>query len=529
MGKKIIALFMIIIVVTFASCNDKTDSSESAAETTSTTTTEQTSSSAEPTTIESTVSPAVKVPETFKLSFSSNDSLNPFASQSHLNQSIAPLIYDSLFTLNGNYQAEPLIAASISTQGENSLVTIKQNIVFSDNTPLTAQDVVYSFELALSSPAFSKRLAYVESAKAVDEYSINFKINSMCITPENLLDFSIVKIDTAGQGKNIDSALIPTGSGRYSISKTESLAVLTLNNNLTRQQSPSITSINLVDLSNGSSLLHNLEIGKLNYVFSDLSSGSAARINGISAPIDINNLVYIGVNSRKDVILRSKLMRQAISYAVNREEIVKTAFQTYATPTSFPFNPSYHMMAAELSNEIKHSETEAKNKLLDAKIIKEDSSDRIAVKYNLLVPEGNEFKKKAAEQIAENLNAVGIEIQPEYTSYTEYISRIESQDFDLYLGEVKLTNNMSLDPFFVRSNQASYGINSSSSAMGSYYDYLDGSKSLNQFLADFHDDFPFIPICFRKGLIAYSRNLSLDFNAVGSNIFYDIENWNFTQ
>src|SRR5262249_34834007 len=69
--------------------------------------------------------------------------------------SIEPInmVFNGLVTLNDNLQVIPELAASLPTTSADGLTwtfTLRPNLKFSDGSPLTSQDVVYSIDRALS-------------------------------------------------------------------------------------------------------------------------------------------------------------------------------------------------------------------------------------------------------------------------------------------------------------------------------------------------------------------------------------------
>ena len=71
-----------------------------------------------------------------------------------------------MFEVKSDYSAEPVLAENYSIAENRISVTLK-SALFSDGSAVTARDVVYSFNLAKQSPAYSSRLAKVESALSV--------------------------------------------------------------------------------------------------------------------------------------------------------------------------------------------------------------------------------------------------------------------------------------------------------------------------------------------------------------------------
>lgn len=60
----------------------------------------------------------------------------------------------------------------------------------------------------------------------------------------------------------------------------------------------------------------------------------------------------------------------------------------------------------------------------------------------------NSFRAAAANSIAESLRSIGFSVTVDAVPLDKYNQKIASGDFDLYLGEIKLTENLDLRPFF---------------------------------------------------------------------------------
>ena len=145
----------------------------------------------------------------FKLSYSQADSLNPYLSKTLNNQVVQNLVFDSLFVLDGNFEAQPSIATSYIYEDAGTLnVTIPSGLEFSNGSKLTAGSVVYSFEQAKVSPHWSNMLKGISSATAVSDTVISFKLSYKNPSAHNLLTFAVSNGETDKNG-------LPIGSGRY--------------------------------------------------------------------------------------------------------------------------------------------------------------------------------------------------------------------------------------------------------------------------------------------------------------------------
>ena len=98
-------------------------------------------------------------------------------------------------------------------------------------------------------------------------------------------------------------------------------------------------------------------------------------------------------------------------------------------------------------------------------------------------------------------------ITPVPLAEADYRKRLAAGQYDLYIGEIRLTADMSLRPLLM-GGSASYGISRSGAAAVAYGQYLSGTADLETFSTAFAADLPYIPLCWRHGLAAYDRRLT---------------------
>jgi peptide/nickel transport system substrate-binding protein len=146
----------------------------------------------------------------------------------------------------------------------------------------------------------------------------------------------------------------------------------------------------------------------------------------------------------------------------------------------------------------------------------------------MLVNSESKPKKKIADMTAKWLKDMGIKVSINSLEYNEYISALRNGDYDLYIGEVKLSPNMSLDPFFSENGSASYGINTESSTAKAYKDFRSGKADISTFIQVFSLEKPFIPLLFREGMAYYSRELTYEDTVNEYELFANIYSWSVT-
>ena len=130
-----------------------------------------------------------------------------------------------------------------------------------------------------------------------------------------------------------------------------------------------------------------------------------------------------------------------------------------------------------------------------------------------------------AKDFRKSLESIGINVELQEKEYSEYIESLRKGEFDLYIGEIKLSPNMSLSPFFSENGSASYGIDTKSVTAKAYYDFAKGAIDISTFVQIFDGALPFIPLCYRDGMAYYSRELSYEGTVNEYEPFGNVYSW----
>lgn len=214
-------------------------------------------------------------------------------------------------------------------------------------------------------------------------------------------------------------------------------------------------------------------------------------------------------------------LRKAVSLAVDRNALAKSAYAGYATAARSVYNPAFGLAASTRLFAEAADAAAAKQQIALSKV-----SDS-ALKITLLVNK-NDNRLAAANQIKTALEAAGFTVQLQVSKFSDYKARIKNLNYDLYIGEVKLQNDMCLYPFFSTDGAARYGIRQDKGSTAALYrDYTAGKTELGKFMLSFSEEMPFAPLLYRKGMICYSKSLRGDIQGQYGNFFANIEDWYF--
>ena len=474
------------------------------------------------------------------IAYSNTDSFNPYTAKNSLNRDLATLLFDPLFKVDEKFNPLNVLADGGEVSGKDCRVTIK-SAAFSDGAPVTAQDVVYSFNAAKrNSSKYAAQLATVTSAKAENDKTVVFSCNKTDSYILNLLTFPIIKAGS-DELKNEDHvSLPPIGCGRY-ILNAEQTALL--KNEHWYGGEIKVNEIRLVNAPDEESLSHSVEIGAVDMYYTDLSDCNILRMSGNRFNVTLNNLVYVGVNLKSN-LLKNTYMRQAISAALNRERICETAYFTNAVPATGVFNPTWEPVKT-----IQSIQTTSNSEISIENLKKIGYNDKSSAGYfvnangseisvRLLVNKENSFRNNAAQLIVSQLASVGIKVILESVPYKDYLKRLEEGRFDLYLAEVNILDNMDVSELLCEGGSVAYGIKYDKDTQATDTDktvtpvatlrqviegFYSGTNDVSDIAAMAISEMPIIPVCYRTGIMFCSNKVGTDVDCYSSDIFYSVD------
>ncbi len=462
--------------------------------------------------------------KTVALPFSNKDVLNPYTAQTKQNQELSKLLFDPLFKINEDFMVDGYIADSYECTPTTCTVKLK-TILFTDGTPLTANDVVYSFNRAKANQVYSAQLSYVSSCTAVDSVTVSFKSSKNNPNFVNLLDFPIIKSGSDNLKDENNRTLPPIGCGRYTFSYENQRLIA---NDKYYKSKVKLSQISLVDCPDNDSLSHHISAGNISSIYSDLSDNAMPKKSGTPTTTAGTNLFFIGVNSESGLLSNAKL-RLALSAAVDRQALCDKSFYTYATPAISILPSDWQRVknyeSLNKTQNLKQTiayleEIGYTSKDVDGYFV-DENNERISLR--LLCSDSNSARVACASQIEDQLNKAGFEISVSILSAKDYTTALTYGHFDIYIGEVKLDNSLYFGK--ILSDSVVYGFPSQSECKNSFNQYYEGNLDITAAISSFASELPFIPICYKSGVSINSEWLSPHIKFSISDVYNGIENY----
>lgn len=457
-----------------------------------------------------------------RIAFNKNDSLNPYLAFSQANRLASSLLFDPLIKLTPEYEAQPYLAQSVQNNGSVLTVSLRADARFSDGSSLTAADVVYSFEQARASSLYQSQLSPFTSCAAAEDGTVVFQLASADRLAENLLTFPIVKSGSLLTGSGVAKGV--EGTGRYRLRQEEGEYTLTANESHF-SGSPLVNEIHLVSITDDSALAYSVDVGLIDYLFLDLSSTEEYSIGSANVPVAMNNLVYLGMNANR-TFFQDARFRRAIGAAIDYSDLLQRAYSGHAQEAKTVLNPAFHELS-DLSLENRRDTAAAAALLDELGYLDRDGegyrmSNGRRITLNLVVNEENAARVTIAQRMKEYLSSAGIDVKVETLDYESYRLRILRGEYDLYVGEVKLEDNFDLTPFFSGSG-FSASMDISPELLAAYQGFRTGTGSTQGLVEAFEEELPFVPLAYRSGMVAFSRDFPAEVTATEQDVFYRIQ------
>ena len=339
-------------------------------------------------------------------------SLNPLEQRVGTTYSVLRNIYDPLIDLDDSLKAlVPSLATSWSWTTPKTLkLTLRSGVKFSDGTDFGPDDVVYTIN-ALNGKLPGSKVALAQYIFTTLTGAEKTGTNEVTLTvsketprlPYTLSQLLMIPNKSLDSGSTL--ATKPVGTGAYTFDHYTPQKEVVLNANpnyfLGKPAIPKVTFRTIPDVS---SRLFALSTGEV-----DVVSGLLPSQTGAINPGTINKLVSVPTlrmaavwfNTLETPALKSKAVRQALNYAIDRQGIAKGLFQGQATVTNTIVPPFFGGVNDSLKP-YPYDPAKAKKMLADA-------GYENGFSMSILVPSARYvLGVEATQAVAAQLNAVGV-------------------------------------------------------------------------------------------------------------------------
>ena len=390
--------------------------------------------------------------------------LNPVLASDSASFDIIDLVFNGLLKYDKDIKLTGDLAESWEVAADNLTITfhLRQNVKWHDGFPFTSEDVVFTYQKLIDpgiKTPFSSNFKLVSEVLAPDPYTVVVKYKEafapaleswgMGILPKHVFGSM-----SAEEFNKSDFNRFPIGTGPYKFKEWHSGQNIVLEANPDYFEGrPFIDkyvyqiipdqAVQMLSLKT-----HNVDMMSLTpdmYVKDAAADDFNREFNKFRYPSF--SYTYMGYNLNNPLFKDSRWTRQALSFAINRQEIIDGVLQSMGTVCTGPFpNRSW-----AYNPDVKPFpyDPDRARKMLAGIGWKDTNNDGYLEKngrkfeFTIMTNQGNKERELAATIIQEQLKKIGVKVNVRILEWSTLIHQyIDKKNFDAVL----LGWNMTPDP-----------------------------------------------------------------------------------
>jgi peptide/nickel transport system substrate-binding protein len=287
-------------------------------------------------------------------------SLNPYKLCCGEDYIYMELVYDIAFDYGDQLEAAPAIVTSWTPNSDSTEWTLKirNDATFSDGSPVTVDDVVFSFQVAAIMPLYKNYLPFNPTFTKVDDSTILWKADEptyapivpafLPIVPESIWGQFVHPGDEDATKKDVKDFPNdnPIGSGPFTLTQYDKgqLLQFDVRPGYWGGDPKQVQQVNIRVYSNQEAMVEALKAGEVDFAYgikSTLWNSPAIQNDPNITPDKADggcwgNLAWNfggqgGPDVTADPIIHDTKFRQAMSMAINRQEIVTKVYNDTST------------------------------------------------------------------------------------------------------------------------------------------------------------------------------------------------------
>ncbi|MFO7527174.1 MAG: ABC transporter substrate-binding protein [Ignavibacteriaceae bacterium] len=407
--------------------------------------------------------------------------INPLYAFSVDEGSINDLLFLSLVKVKwneheGDIYTEPFLAESWQWSTDSTSVTfyLRKDVKWSDGEQLTANDVEYSYALYSNPEVQSKFYGSFEKLYLNEDFSIDMEktievIDSFTIKINFIPGKNIKLVDVVlpiiprhvfneYQYNEIPTSEVnfnPVTCGAYKLKKWERNQMIVLEADTTSflYSNDIIPELVFKVIPDYNSRLTQLKKGEIDFA-EQLKPDDVEELkntgNIIIVPVSGREYDFVGWNHidpeifsstgnfEDNKFFASSNVRKALSYAINREEILKTFLNNFGQPAVTPVSEIFVRYFDNELKPINYDPRIARELLISEGWIDNNKNgivdkNGIEFSFTLYIPGGNPIRQYASTIIKNNLRAVGIEVKLETIELNKLIDNLFNKNMDAWI------------------------------------------------------------------------------------------------
>ena len=474
---------------------------------------------------------SVAADDVFTLNCNKSYSMNPLIATNTNNQLVCSFVYENIVEVDNSFEVQPNVVSEWSTEdGSRWTLKVGSGHTFHNGAALTATDVAYTIQIAMSNERFRARLSCVAGCSASDSETVAVNLSKKNMMFPALLSIPVIQYGTATQ-------TYPGGSGPYQYASDYNS--LTVFSKYKSAATLPLKTIYLKEYSGTEETISAFADSLIDIVINDPSSttnigyGNANDIRGFNT----TNMHYIVFNAYSSDF-QNDFLRFAMNYAFDRDYIVDQ-LGGYASSANLPINPASSLYNESYARQFNYGLNKVQQMLTNAGMKDYDGDGfleiqngetLIEIDLNFLVYSGSTVKVNAAKKFAEDMQSIGIQVTVNKQDWTSYKKLLEAGNYDMCYCEVRLGADFDLSKLLGTGASLNYGSFSDSQLDELISAYLaacdsDRKTACDNMCAYIANKAYIVPLIFERHQLISHRGVIEGAKANENNPACNIENW----
>ena len=365
------------------------------------------------------------------LSISSNPSrINPILATDSASGEIAGKIFNGLFKYDKDGNIVGDLAKSYRFITPTKLkIKLRKNILWSDKVPFSAKDVIFTYNTLMDKNIYTPYktpFLKIKSIHQLDKYNIEINYKEPYFKALNIWMMGILPYHILKDEKNLMTSKFnkhPIGTGSYTLqSFTTSKDIILKSNQNYFKEKAKIPTIRYKFIPDPNTAFTLLKQNKL-----DMDGLTPLQLDR-QLPKDFNQhftiyeqpsfgYTYLGFNL-KSKKFKNKKIREAISLAIDKQQIVNILFLSHGKPCNGPFLPN----SFAYNNKIKLQKPNIKKAKKLLKELGYDNKHRFS--FTVITNANNSLRVNATQIIQYQLQKVGIDMNIRVLEWQAFLNTV---------------------------------------------------------------------------------------------------------
>lgn len=466
------------------------------------------------------------------------DTMNPILSYNKHVQEISRIIFEPLLEVDEEYKLQKCLAKDWAKTSENTyLVKIRDDVKWSDGTQFVVEDVIFTINtLKQMSSIYTNNVRYITNVEKVDDDTIQITIEHEIPFFEYNLIFPIMN-RTYYEGQdfsNTEKNNFPIGTGKYKIVQNVSNAIILNKNQYYSREELTLEKITISKYATLGELYNAFKLGKI-----DVITSTNINIEDYIGTIGYNKqevagreFDFLALNTQ-NTILSNIEVRNAISHAINRENIIISLFNNKYKVTNYPLDYGNWLKGEESDNSYN---PDLAKQILEQNgwIYKYDKWQKTenyytrTLSFKIVVQASNQTRVTVAEMIKADLETIGIKVSIIKANDNQYQYYLQNKNYDSIITGTTRSLTPNLETYFGTSNYANFSNEELNNIMNelkniSKEDLLE--EKFTRIRQIFNEQKPYIGLYSNNYSVASSWSLRGNITPNWYDIFIDINNW----